>query len=380
MTAIGHVGRPRPRRSRLERQQRRAGVVFAAPAVVAILTFTLFPILMALWVSFRDWTGFGPPLESSFIGLDNYRSLLTEPGVARTDFALALRNNLYYVLGVVPTQTAVAFFLANLLNQRYLKGKGFFRTAYYFPSITSSIAVTMIFIFLFQRNGAINWLLSRLLPIGNMNWLDNANGVIHNALRAVGVDQPPAVLADNTLLGLSWWQWLSGPSVTMLAIMMLATWTTIGTLMLIFLAGLQNIPGDVEEASKVAALRAGDARAATFPRIYLDADIALSGQAAVALARALRSNEPRVAGVLPDLDLSGSTGALPATCPAGYDPGSCHFRFSKPRCDPPMRAEDPDDEVAQRAGGELADRDEADQGATRAAGGAARPRLLTGSS
>jgi multiple sugar transport system permease protein len=251
MTAIGHVGRPRPRRSRLERQQRRAGVVFAAPAVVAILTFTLFPILMALWVSFRDWTGFGPPLESSFIGLDNYRSLLTEPGVARTDFALALRNNLYYVLGVVPTQTAVAFFLANLLNQRYLKGKGFFRTAYYFPSITSSIAVTMIFIFLFQRNGAINWLLSRLLPIGNMNWLDNANGVIHNALRAVGVDQPPAVLADNTLLGLSWWQWLSGPSVTMLAIMMLATWTTIGTLMLIFLAGLQNIPGDVEEASKV---------------------------------------------------------------------------------------------------------------------------------
>ena len=225
--------------------------MFIAPALIGLLVFTLLPIFMALWVSFRDWTGFGPPMESNYIGFENYRSLTTEAGLPRTDFAISLRNNLYYVLGVVPMQTAIAFFLANLLNQKFLKAKSAFRTAYYFPSITSSIAVSLIFIFLFQRNGAINWLLSRFLPIGNLNWLDNADGVIHNALGVVGVDQAPTVLAENSFMGLSYWEWLSGPSVTLLAIMLLATWTTIGTLMLIFLAGLQNIPGDVEEASQI---------------------------------------------------------------------------------------------------------------------------------
>jgi multiple sugar transport system permease protein len=238
-------------RNRLDRSQAISGWLFIGPALIGLLIFTLLPIFMALWVSFRDWTGMGPPAASNFIGLDNYRSLTTQPGVPRTDFAMSLRNNFYYVIGVVPLQTAIAFFLANLLNQKFLKGKSAFRTAYYFPSITSSIAISLIFMFLFQRNGAINWLLSRVLPIGNLNWLSNADGVIHNALGVVGVDQAPAVLADNTFMGLSYWQWLSGPSVTLLAIMLLATWTTIGTLMLIFLAGLQGIPGDVEEASQI---------------------------------------------------------------------------------------------------------------------------------
>jgi multiple sugar transport system permease protein len=238
-------------RRRLDRSQAVVGWSFVLPALLGLLVFTIVPIFMALWVSFRDWTGIGPPLQSSFVGVDNYRQLLIDPGVPRTDFARAIKNNLYYVLGVVPAQTAIAFFLAAIVNQRFLRGKSFFRTAYYFPSITSSIAISLIFIFLFQRNGAINWLLSRVLPIGNMNWLDNANGVFHNLYRALGGSAPPAVLADNTFMGLSWWQWLSGPSVTMLAIMILATWTTIGTLMLIFLAGLQGIPADVEEASQI---------------------------------------------------------------------------------------------------------------------------------
>lgn len=250
MSALMDKLRPRERNP-LKRDQRRAGLLFVSPALLGLLVFTIVPIFMALWVSFRDWTGFGPPMESGFIGLDNYRSLTTEPGIPRTDFALALRNNFYYVLGVVPVQTAIAFFLATLLNQRFLKAKGAFRTAYYFPSITSSIAISLIFMFMFQRSGAINWLLSRLLPVGNMNWLDNANGVLHNLYRALGGTTAPTALADNSFMGLSYWQWLSGPSVTMLAIMILATWTTIGTMMLIFIAGLQNIPGDVEEASKV---------------------------------------------------------------------------------------------------------------------------------
>jgi multiple sugar transport system permease protein len=237
-------------RTKLTNTESVSGWTFMAPALAGLLVFTLAPILMALWVSFRDWNGLVPPGQSSFIGFDNYRALLFEPGVNRTDFAISLRNNAYYVLGVVPLQTAIAFALAVIVNQRFLRGKSFFRTAYYFPSITSSIAVSLIFLFLFQRNGAVNAFLGAFLPLDNINWLENANGVIHNVLAGVGIERP-AVLADNSIMGLSLWQWISGPSVTLLAIMLLATWTTTGTLMLIFLAGLQNIPVEVEEASRV---------------------------------------------------------------------------------------------------------------------------------
>lgn len=236
---------------RLAKSEAFAGWAFVTPALLGLLVFTILPILMAFAVSLTNWNGITAPTQAEFVGADNYSSLLFEQGVNRTDFATAIRNNLYYVLGVVPAQTALAFLLAVVVNQKFLRGKGFFRTSYYFPSITSSIAVSMIFIFLFQRNGAVNYVLSRLTPIENLNWLDNADGVFHNFLGLFGVDSAPAFLADTDVLGLSLWQWLSGPSVTMLSIMILATWTTVGTLMLIFLAGLQNIPGEVEEASKV---------------------------------------------------------------------------------------------------------------------------------
>lgn len=227
------------------------GWAFVTPALLGLLTFTVVPIVFAFYISLTDWNGISAPGNAQFVGAENYRQLVIEPGVNRTQFATSVRNNLYYVLGVVPAQTFLAFLLAVIVNQRFLRGKSFFRTAYYFPSITSSIAISLIFIFLFQRNGAINAFLGLFLPTDNINWLDNANGVIHNALSVVGVDEAPAFLADNNFLGLSFWQWLAGPSVTLLAIMILTTWTTIGTLMLIFLAGLQNIPVEVEEASKV---------------------------------------------------------------------------------------------------------------------------------
>lgn len=223
------------------------GLLFVSPALTGLLIFLFIPIGFAVWLSFRKWTGLTPPLQSEFIGLANYRELLTQPGVRRTDFFISIRNTLYYVLGVVPTQTAIAFVLAVIVNQKFLRGKGFFRTAYYFPSITSSIAVAMIFLTLFKTQGAIN----RLLPMGDIRWLNDASGVIHNLLELLGVREPPRALADTKFMGLSVWDWLSGPSVTMVAIMILNVWTTIGTMMLIFLAGLQNIPPEVEEAAAV---------------------------------------------------------------------------------------------------------------------------------
>ena len=233
-------------RLRLATSERWNGWAFVLPGLLGITVFTVAPILMALFVSFRDWNGVTPPLQSEFIGLQNYQDLLTSPGIARLDFAISLRNNIYYVLGVVPIQTALAFVLAVIVNQRFLKGKGFFRSAYYFPSITSSVAVALIFIFMFANNGAINALLGT-----DITWLQDASGMVHNILGVVGIGQAPGWLAEGTFMGLSWWEWLAGPSVTLLAIMILATWTTTGTLMLIFLAGLQNISIGVEEAAIV---------------------------------------------------------------------------------------------------------------------------------
>lgn len=257
--AIGSARRPRPtggglrrwrrgrRRTRILAGEPTLGWLFTLPALAGLLVFLVVPIIVTAWVSFRQWNGIVSPFDSQPAGLDNYQQLLTEPGVRRGDFAKALRNNLYYVLGVVPTQTLLAFVLAVIVNQRFLRGRGFFRTAYYFPSITSSIAVALMFIFLFQINGLVN----ALVPFRSVNWLDNPNGLIHLLLGLVGVRDAPGWLAGAQVMDLSLWEWLSGPSVTMSAIMVLAVWTTTGTMMLIFLAGLQNINPAVEEAARV---------------------------------------------------------------------------------------------------------------------------------
>jgi len=248
----GHTPQKRGRfRSGWSSNERFMGAVFIAPAVLGILVFLVLPMGMSLYVSFRDWTGLRPIGTSSFIGLDNYSELLIEDGLARRDFATAIRNNFYYVLGVVPAQTALAFLLAVIVNNKVLKGRTFFRATYYFPSITSSVAIGLVFIFLFQSNGAINALFGFFGLPDDTRWLSDASGLVHNALAGVGVETAPAWLADTSFMGLPLWEWISGPSVTMFGIMMLATWTTTGTLMLIFLAGLQNISLEVEEASKV---------------------------------------------------------------------------------------------------------------------------------
>jgi multiple sugar transport system permease protein len=79
-------------------------------------------------------------------------------------------------------------------------------------------------------------------------WLSDRRGLIHVILSGVGVDKPPSAL-KHTFFSLSWWDWLSGPSIAMCAIMLLCIWTTAGTFMLMFLAGLQNISDEVEEAA-----------------------------------------------------------------------------------------------------------------------------------
>ncbi len=247
------------------------GWLFVSPMVIVLGLFLLLPILMALWVSLLHWDGQSDPFSGAagFVGARNYADLLTHPGLDRTLFMTAVRNNLYYVLFVVPLQTVLALGLAVAVNKRWLKGRGLFRTAFFFPSVTSSIAVSTVFLFLFQGSGAVNGLL-RWVGVSGPRWFTDPDGLVWTALGAVGLvdpHHPPAALAGHGFAGLSWWDWLSGPSVAMCTIIVLAVWTTSGTFMLMFLAALQDVPAELEEA----ALLDGANRRQSFRHVTLPA-------------------------------------------------------------------------------------------------------------
>lgn len=250
------------------RQDAIAGWLFMAPVLIVFGVFVVIPILFAIYFSLTDWNGISPIGEASYIGLRNYKNVIVDEGIRRSDFFKALKNTTYFALGVVPLQTGLSLLLAVVINQRLLRLKGFFRTAYYFPSITSSIAISLIFLFLYQRSGLINRALE-LATFGAWEpiaWMADSRGLIHILLGALGITlrEGPAFLSSQ-LLGLTVWDWISGPSIALTAIMLMNTWTTIGTMMIIFVAALQDIPSHVYEAAQIDGATAWP----TFTRITL---------------------------------------------------------------------------------------------------------------
>ena len=227
------LAQPRSQRGRnpLAAEDAVAGWVFILPAVIIVGGFIILPILLAFWVSLHNRDAIGS--VNDWVGLSNYKHILTD----NEDFRIALRNTAWFSLGVVPTQTAVGLFLAVLANRK-IRGKTFFRTAFYFPSISSSVVISMIFLWLYQNNGLINFVLRKFgFPTPKPPWLSNPKGVLEMLYTGVGWDSAPG--------------WMAGPSVALISIMMLNIWTTAGTMMVVFLAGLQDISGDVYEAASL---------------------------------------------------------------------------------------------------------------------------------
>lgn len=241
-----------------------AGWLFTAPVIVILGLFLVVPVLMAAWVSVSDWTGRGSPFSSdvSFIGTQNYQQILAEPGLQQRDFGISLRNNLYYVLLVVPLQTVLSLLLATAVNQRAMRGVGFFRTAFYFPSVTSAVAITVLWLFLFSATGPVNKVIS-FLGLNGPNWFQDPRGIFHVVAGWFGVTTAPGALSSPGALGVTGWEWLAGPSVAMSAFIVMAVFTTSGTFMLLFLAALQALDPEVDEA----AMMDGAGRAQRFFRI-----------------------------------------------------------------------------------------------------------------
>jgi multiple sugar transport system permease protein len=145
LTSLVFGGSPRRRRLR-------TGLLFVSPWIIGYLAFYLYPFLATLYYSFTRFTGIGNPV---FTGLQNYDGLLHD-GIFRT----ALFNTFYYTILEVPLSTAGALGLALLLNMN-VRGKAFYRTLFYIPSIVPIVASSLIFVWIFQPSfGIVNSLLS----------------------------------------------------------------------------------------------------------------------------------------------------------------------------------------------------------------------------
>lgn len=238
------------KKNRIYGGHKAAGWIFTTPMIVILGLFLFVPVLMAFYVSLTNWNGNGSPFtgdHATYVGMKNYTALFARDGLTRQNFMQSLGNTFYYVLLVVPLQTLTSLVLALIVNNKVLRGKSFFRTAYYFPSVTSSIAISTVFLFLFSNTGAVNAFL-RIIGIRGPKWFSDSRGLLHLLLARFGVGDNPS-WAHGLIFGRSLWDWLSGPSVALSVIIILAIWTTTGTFMLLFLAALQDLPVEVDEAA-----------------------------------------------------------------------------------------------------------------------------------
>jgi multiple sugar transport system permease protein len=202
----------KPRASSQERSESLMAWLFSAPALILLAVFLLIPFFMAVGLSFSDQRLIpNPNLPTQFIGLRNYARLLQDEAFLR-----GLLNNFYFVIVVVPLQTALALFLAMLVNQN-LRGVNVFRTVYFSPVVTTMVVVAIIWTFLYNPG----------------------KGLINAFVQAISFGR------------LGPYSWLQNTRLVFPAIMLLSIWQGAGFQMVIFLAGLQDIPEYMYEAAEV---------------------------------------------------------------------------------------------------------------------------------
>ncbi|GIP52655.1 MULTISPECIES: carbohydrate ABC transporter permease [Paenibacillus] len=177
------------------------------PALLLFLMFVIVPVFWSAYYGFFSWKGFG---AASFIGLDNYREMFQD-GI----FWRALRNNLILVASSIIGQIPIALLLALLLLKNTLFSR-FVRSAVFMPMVLSTVVVGLIWGYIYQTQF----------------------GLANTVLRMIGLE--------------SWTRaWLSDPQVNMLAISIPINWSNVGPYLVIFIAALQNISPEVDDAAKI---------------------------------------------------------------------------------------------------------------------------------
>lgn len=180
-----------------------------------------------------------------------------------------LKITVFFSFGTVPVQLAIALFLSVLLFQR-IKGAGFFRVVYFLPYVTPAVASATVFRLLFSERQAapVNSILS-LFGVAPQRWLRESKGILSMAAEALNIPGYPAAIIPDWVpqdLGALLASWLTGPSQAMLVVIMLSVWTFVGYNVVIYLAGLANIPTEIMEAAEIdGANRWQSFRHITFP-------------------------------------------------------------------------------------------------------------------
>lgn len=197
---------PRRRRSALRRRNTLIGWTFILPNFAGFAAFTLVPVVILFYMAFTNWNIFG---KADWVGLANFQRLLGDGS-----FRNAFWNTLYYSVMHIPLTIVVSLGLALLLNNK-LRGVAFFRTAAFFPYITSIVAIAVVWNLLFSPD----------------------YGPINAMLRFIGIENPPG--------------WLTSKDWAMPAVVIVSTWRDMGYYMILFLAGLQTVPPELHEAARV---------------------------------------------------------------------------------------------------------------------------------
>ena len=179
--------------------------LFIAPWILGFLIFTIGPLIFSFVMSFFDWPIVG---ETTFIGFDNYKNMFTNDKMFRHSLMVTVK----FAVMFVPLYIGIALGLALLLNQK-VKGQSFFKTVFYLPSVISGVALSMIWLWIF----------------------DNKYGVVNYLLSMVGIAGP---------------NWLGDPKWAMVAMVIASLWGQ-GTMVLIFLGALKDIPQDYYEAANI---------------------------------------------------------------------------------------------------------------------------------
>ncbi|KOP77511.1 ABC transporter permease [Bacillus sp. Leaf75] len=180
---------------------------FLGPALLLLLLFLIIPAIMSVYYAFTDYYLLTPDMRK-FVGLDNFINLFKDP-----IFLKSLVNTLKFVVWVIPLQIGAALGLALLLNKQR-KANTFFKVAYFSPVVMSLVVISVLWLYLLNPN----------------------EGIINNVLTYFGISAQP---------------FLTSPKQAMFTIVFVSAWQGAGFQMLIFLAGLQNIPGDVYEAAQL---------------------------------------------------------------------------------------------------------------------------------
>lgn len=178
-----------------------------SPAVILLAVFLVVPVVLAFTLAFTN-ARLISPRPAEFIGIENFANLFTDPL-----FWASLRNTLYFAIIVVPVQAGLGLVLALLVNAK-VRGTNFFRTVYFIPVVTSIVVVSLLWEFMYRPDGLLNKMLE-LVTFGAFTPID----------------------------------WLNNPSTAMPAIMFMSIWQAVGFHMIIWLAGLQTIPGEMYEAA-----------------------------------------------------------------------------------------------------------------------------------